>query len=383
MSKLKSALKALRHGTFFRILKNRLFPVDSSLEIKNGRIAYWTEVTKKRLHDLKVNPLSAEEEEEVKDFWNDYNVNLVFHEFYKSATGIFDVRNIPDDIYYTYIDPYFSDWSLGSIFDNKTYYKLWFRDVKQPELVCYRRSGFWYDKYDKIVPKDLILNRIAHSDGVFIKKACGSMGGHGIAVIEKGISSSKVGEVILALGDEKEDIVVQECVQQCSELSKLNESSVNTIRIMTFLRKDGTVKVCSAILRMGLAGSRVDNASSGGITIGIESSGRLKDVAFAPNGKSFKKHPSSYVNFSSIIVPNFGNVINLVSEQAAKFPEFRLISWDIAIDRDNLPVLIEANLFVGELEFHQLNNGPIFGDETKDILDEILSHPKQIKYPFN
>lgn len=63
-------------------------------------------------------------------------------------------------------------------------------------------------------------------------------------------------------------------------------------------------------------------------------------------------------------------------------PLFRLISWDIAIDENDSPVLIEANLFVGELEFHQLNNGPIFGEETEDILKEVFQSNKRIKYPF-
>lgn len=151
MSKLKSAIRAIRQGTFFRIVKNRLFPVDHILKIKNDRIAYWTELTQKRLQNLIINPLTDVEAAEVKDFWKDYNVNLVFHEFYKSATGVFDVRNIPDDIYYTYIDPYFSDWELGVRLDNKTYYKFWFSDVKQPNIIGYRRNGFWYTGGGKLL----------------------------------------------------------------------------------------------------------------------------------------------------------------------------------------------------------------------------------------
>lgn len=38
----------------------------------------------------------------------------------------------------------------------------------------------------------------------------------------------------------------------------------------------------------------------------------------------------------------------------------------------NEPVLIEANLRYGELDFHQLNNGPVFGKDTKKILDEVF-----------
>lgn len=53
-------------------------------------------------------------------------------------------------------------------------------------------------------------------------------------------------------------------------------------------------------------------------------------------------------------------------------PHFRLISWDFAVDIDHEPVMIEANLRYGELDFHQLNNGPLFGKDTRKILDEVF-----------
>ena len=33
----------------------------------------------------------------------------------------------------------------------------------------------------------------------------------------------------------------------------------------------------------------------------------------------------------------------------------------------------DANLHFGEIDFHQLNNGPLFGDDTKEILKEVFS----------
>ena len=45
------------------------------------------------------------------------------------------------------------------------------------------------------------------------------------------------------------------------------------------------------------------------------------------------------------------------------------------------PTLIEANLCNGELDFHQLNNGPLFGEDTERILKEVgelISNKKRI-----
>lgn len=43
------------------------------------------------------------------------------------------------------------------------------------------------------------------------------------------------------------------------------------------------------------------------------------------------------------------------------------------MDNNDEPMLIEANLCDGELDFHQLNNGPLFGVDTEEILSEVFS----------
>lgn len=123
---------------------------------------------------------------------------------------------------------------------------------------------------------------------------------------------------------------------------------------------------------MGIGNSKVDNASSGGIVVGIRSDGQLREVAYSAAGQKFDVHPTTGILFENYYIPNFDKVKSIVKCLAAKNPHFRLVSWDIAIDENDNPVLIEANLCDGELDFHQLNNGPIFGEETKEILDEVF-----------
>lgn len=56
-----------------------------------------------------------------------------------------------------------------------------------------------------------------------------------------------------------------------------------------------------------------------------------------------------------------------------KFVDIDFSEHKFYLNACNEPVLIEANLCSGELDFHQLNNGPIFGDETKEILMEVFN----------
>ena len=45
---------------------------------------------------------------------------------------------------------------------------------------------------------------------------------------------------------------------------------------------------------------------------------------------------------------------------------------DVSVLENGEPILIEANLYDGQLDFHQIHNGPLFGDDTEKIMEEIF-----------
>ena len=63
----------------------------------------------------------------------------------------------------------------------------------------------------------------------------------------------------------------------------------------------------------------------------------------------------------------------MIRKQHLRFPQLRLISWDFSIDADENPVFIEWNM-KGDSQLHQYNNGPLYGEKTKEILDEFFRH---------
>ena len=134
---------------------------------------------------------------------------------------------------------------------------------------------------------------------------------------------------------------------------------------------NNSVRVLSSVLRMGINGSKVDNASAGGITCGIKADAYLKAIAFDKYGNKYEMHPQGTV-FSDIQIPVFEKVKNIAMGLQMRFPYTAMISWDFAIGVNGEPILIEANFMRGELGFHQLNNGPIFGSETEKILEAVI-----------
>lgn len=236
-------------------------------------------------------------------------------------------------------------------------------------------AGYWYDEDNRVVDYGTVKSILMQYDELFVKKATDSWGGLGVHYYNK--RNETIEELQQNLQKIWGDLVIQECIRQSEEISRLNPSSVNTVRIMTHLMDDGTVKIRSSILRMGAGGSKVDNASSGGISTGIEDDGRLKAVAYSNTGVKYEEHPTTKIKFSDVVVPNFDKMRQMVKTLQVKFPHFRLISWDLAVNFDNEPMLIEANLCDGELDFHQLNNGPIFGKDTESVLKEVFGKERR------
>jgi hypothetical protein len=169
----------------------------------------------------------------------------------------------------------------------------------------------------------------------------------------------------------QEDIIIQLPVKQHQLLSAINESSVNTFRIFSLLTNEG-VKIYTILLRMGRAGAKVDNGSGGGIACGITDEGCLKKYAYGLSGEKFLKHPTSGLVFDGYKLPGVESVKRLVQKAHQMLPHFRLVSWDIAVDENGEAVLVEANLAKGGIEFPQLTNGPLFGNDTPKILDEVF-----------
>ncbi len=325
---------------------------------------------RKRVKEYGADPVLTEEQRKaVREFYAPYaphgKVDLRYHNFYTATTGRFCVNYLPDELYYRYIDTYYNDWRESRFADNKCFYRRMFLGIRQPEELACRINGLWFTgDFQQISRRELDL-MLEKEPEIVVKKAMGSEGGKGVYFLKGNGLSSVEGKI-------KDDIMIQKPMAQHAALSAINPSSVNTIRIISLLSEEG-VKIYSAILRMGIHGARVDNASSGGITCGITDDGRLKKYAYKVSGERYERHMDSGVVFENYEIPGFRKCVEAVPKLHVQVPRFHLVSWDFAVDPAGEPVLIEANLHYGEIDFHQLNNGPLFGEDTEKILKKVFT----------
>ena len=310
---------------------------------------------------------------EVRAFYEKYlgkKISLASHRFYAQKSGVFDPRFIPMCTYLNVIDEYFNNRAESKFLDNKCYYPILFAGIRQPKILAMRMGGLWYSGDRELITTEDVKALINAETKIFAKQATASCGGKGVACIEaeNGNMYTQLEEF---LNQAKGDVVIQRGLEQHENLSAVNKNSVNTIRVMSLLTQEG-VKIYSAMLRLGVGESRVDNVSSGGVTCGITESGILKAKLYKLNGESFDAHPTNGFRTDGYQLVGFDAAKELIRKAHPMVPHFRLVSWDIAIDKDGNAVLIEANLSKGSSEFLQLNNGPLFGDDTEKILDEVF-----------
>ena len=289
-----------------------------------------------------------------------YKFDIQWFVFYNSIGSRNCIENyIPNDFFYARIDPYFNHYSHARTFDDKNYYELYFPKEILPVTIGRKSEGECMDVDYNPISTDVLIQKCAEKGSVIVKPAIGTVGGHGISFWNKATNTDK--ELQDALGGYR-NIVVQDIISQSETISRIHPNSINTIRIMT-LFWEGNVSIVSAVLRIGRGGAKVDNVSSGGIAVGIDSEGNLRNKAYDVNGNSYESHPTTGVVFSNVKIPNYDACKNLCVRMAPRFVRIsRLISWDLALDENNRPVLIEVNLSYGQLDFHQMCNGPLFGD---------------------
>lgn len=306
----------------------------------------------------------------VKEYWSKYKkISPRWAWYYVKCNGMEDSRYIPNTLYYTKIDQHFNQRKLGWGFNDKNYYSRIFAGIKQPKTVVRNISGIFLDEDYHLISKEDAIRKILEEGEVICKPSLESGSGRSIVFWKADKDKENIARF---LNDTNEkDYIVQAIIVQHPELDKVHKGSVNTIRITTLLMPE-RVYVLSSVLRMGVNESRIDNATAGGITAGITEDGFLKEFATTYySGEKLYKHPQGLV-FKGFEVPSYDKALCLAVQCASIIPHFRLVSWDIAIDVNGDAILIESNMRKGSINFHQFNNGPLFGDLTERVLNEVF-----------
>lgn len=363
-------------------LNDRNYFLKNYLKDNLPKIFYRTAFNKKisqadYIHHYK---LTSDYKKEITRYWQPYEkIDLVWHKAFSAISGIQDARYIPEDIFYTKIEPTLNRFDLAPAYVDKNMSDKLFSDFKQPKTILRNMNGSYYDSdYKQLdLEQALVLVQSYSSDYKWVlKPSIDSGAGKNVRILDfRGRNSAEILEKVATLFESYEqDFIVQEFLYQHDLFSQMHKKSLNTIRIIS-LRLDGKIYILSRVVRMGNDGSYTDNAKSGSITCGFNEKGKLHPYAINHwNYEMYEKHPHSHFTFEGKVLPSVEESYDLVKKAHEKLSYFDLVSWDIAIDRLGEPNLIEIGVNIQDINYHQRTNGPLFGNLTETILKKVYDY---------
>lgn len=283
-----------------------------------------------------------------------------WHQAYFASTGLEDYGFVPEDTFYGIIEPSINPRYMVWAYKDKTSYPSRFGKECVTNFFSATLHSY-YDESGTPITKEMLIHAVLErlqTQHLIIKSTLRSGGGRSIIVLtEQDRTRHRVEAIIRSFRDE---FVIQPRLKQHESLGRIHSSSLNTLRVVTFAQ-GSTPVVVSTVARFGVGGSLVDNQAVGGLSCGVHDDGKLSDHAIDKLGRRHSRHPTTGVEFATTKLPSIDAVHRLAVISHSKLPYFQMASWDVAILPCGSPVLIEVNLNNQEINFHQLQNGPLFG----------------------
>ncbi len=287
-----------------------------------------------------------------RDEYHDYEFEKRGEEFRKSFLGLNEQRHYLDLLnpikYYSLAR---NKYLAHKVLENT--------GVRKSELYCY------YEPEGRVFDSNEIANnvadvcRILKQKGVeqCVIKDTENSHGEGVIVVKKveylnddcklNYFNGKIAHLSDVL--RKHPLIFESLIKQTAQFASFNASSVNTVRFMTVLYPNAEAKIIASFIKIGRAGSCVDNAGSGGnvdVCIDIET-GEIK-YAIQYDGwhniTEIEKHPDSGTQLNGVVIDNWEQIKAEVVRFQQSMPWCKAAGWDIAITDDG-PLVIEVNDF--------------------------------------
>ena len=342
---------------------------------KKRELKKWEVRITKNFKDLDTHrKLTKEQKKEVQDFYISMigrKVPLYCHEYFYSRTGVFTKEYVPNNLYHVELVPRANNHRLQAAYGDKNMCDYLFPGENIVHSILKNMNGYFYFE-GKPVSEEEAISLCQNLDRVIIKPSKKSEGkGVQLFSSKDGITDLSGKSIAQVFKEYKKDFLIQEWVKQHKGMAALNPTSVNTMRILSY-RSGMEVLIIYSVVRIGRSGSVVDNQCAGGISTTISEDGRLGKVAFGGFSKDNITQTDTGIVLDGYELPSYDKAIEMVKRLHMKLPFFNLVGWDVAIQEDGEPVLIEFNTNPG-LSQSAFCSG--MGKYTERIIRELWPRP--------
>jgi len=138
-------------------------------------------------------------------------------------------------------------------------------------------------------------------------------------------------------------VIVERRLQPHPILAEVMPNVLHTVRAVSHLKPEPVI--VGAVLRVGSGKGPADNLAQGGIMVPVDvETGQCGQGTVLMNGlpRFVDDHPASGNRMTGILLPDWGQVCDLVKAAAQTFNMQKSIGWDIGLTTRG-PVLLEGN----------------------------------------
>lgn len=314
--------------------------------------------------DTKIPKLTAAQKRDAEMYWKSHGITLSstdWHRFYYAKTGVEDPRFVPDDVFHRIIRPKLNDKRLAAAWSDKAYTDWVVRGVKTVRSVVRCVEGRLLNEQFELIDEKRANYIMNEYEALVLKPTMFTDTGKNVVLAHAPFA---IDEIIAQYG---RFFVAQLPLKQHPDMALLNESSVNTVRIDTVLLEH-EAHVLSGFVKVGRPGDFTDNG--GGekdrVFIGIVNE-RFQNYALDHDCNKFRIIPSGY-DYAGKRVPFFEEMCKTVEKAHTAIAHFGMAFWDVSVDCNGEPTIVEMNLRYPDSYIPQVASGPFFGDYTEDVL---------------
>jgi hypothetical protein len=320
---------------------------------------------------------------EARKYWRKYNIRLnpKWNAFCAALNNIHSIKYIPEDIFFNHIVSSLNNNNLARAYVDKNMYDFFMQGINMPKTILRCMHGRLYDADYKLLNEENYSASLQYDkEDCFIKPTIDSGSGKNIRKCQivdgKIFIAETIWDINKLISSYAGEFIIQEGMDQSSILSDIYPYSVNCIRSLS-LRYEGNIVILSNLLKFGNNKYYLDNTGTGGVVCGIDKNGIVTEFAYDDILNRILEHPFTRKPFKNIALPNFFDLETVVRQCHERLLHFDLVAWDFGVDQRNNYVLIEYNLLLPGLNYHEVINGPIFEEYLDGILDN-LHEPEYI-----
>lgn len=306
---------------------------------------------------------------EYKKKWNalDPNPDPIFFKLYSSLRDKVDINYVPDYLYRHPIESILNNRRFSVYYEHKCIYEKRLPEFKDlfPSSIIRRINGCYYDEdYNYITDVKKMLADLTESELV-AKEALDTGAGQGVRLFKRNNQCDQYMDnndcSLHSWLESNPDMIVQRRIEQNDLMKKVNATSINTFRVVTYRSvKHNETFVMQVLIKRGAEGSFVDNLNSGGNFIEILNDGSSAKYGITKHGE---KIPFAGINISESVLNRIKQTAIMV---AKKHPFHRQLFFDIFLDTKENAKIMEINLSAHPPI--QAICGPAFGEFTDEVI---------------